>query len=115
MRDAFRITLTGHLTRTSLDAALRALEPELAIATRPLIADFRGITGYDADARALFIEWNTRYRAQLSSVAVVTANSFWPVVVSAMALASRQRMRVFQDESSALAWAYSGRTQESAE
>jgi hypothetical protein len=105
MTAALRITLTGHLTRSSLSATLHAVEGNLKSDNRPLIVDCRRMTGYDADARTLFVEWNTRYRARLSAVAVVGDAAFGPLLVSAMALAARQKMKVFRDEPSALAWA----------
>jgi hypothetical protein len=104
MATVLRIALKGHLTRSSLRTALVTIEPNLMKEVRCLVIDFRAITGYDADARSLFIEWNIRHKPRLKAVAVLTDNDFWPVLISAVALASRQRMQVFADESTALAW-----------
>jgi ABC-type transporter Mla MlaB component len=105
MTAALRITLTGHLTRSSLGVVLKSIEPRMKRESRLLIVDCRSLSGYDADARALFVEWNARHREQIRAVALVSDNNFFSVVVSAMALASRQRMKVFHDEPTALAWA----------
>jgi hypothetical protein len=108
MASALRLTLTGHLTSARLGTALGVLEGDLGAENRPLIVDFRQVTGYDPEARILFIDWNKRLRSRLRAVAILSANSFWPVMVSAMALATKQRMRVFADERSALEWVVTG-------
>jgi hypothetical protein len=108
MASALRLTLTGHLSSSRLGSALGMLEGDLGRENRPLIVDFRQVTSYDPDARILFIDWNKRHRARLRAVAILSENSFWPVMVSAMALATKQRMRVFVDERSALDWVAAG-------
>lgn len=108
MASTLRLTMTGHLTTLRLASALGVLEKDWGSENHPLIVDFRRVTGYDPDARVLFIDWNKRHRARLRAVAILSENSFWPVMVSAMALATKQRMRVFTDERSALDWVVTG-------
>lgn len=62
------------------------------------------MTGYDAEARQLFVEWNARHRARVTAVAIVTHKILWHVVIAAMALASGQRMRAADTPQAARRW-----------
>jgi ABC-type transporter Mla MlaB component len=99
------LTLTGHLTEDSL---ARALEPVTADIERgctvALLIDCLKMTGYDSAARALFVTWNGRFRGSVVHVAIVTDNSLWHMLVSAMALASGRSMRVYDRLADAQAW-----------
>ena len=99
------VGLTGHLTLASLKSALAEADAELRRGQRvALLVDCREMTGYDGDARAEFVRWNSARRLQLRAVAVVTEKALWHVVVSAMALATRQNMKAFDRLESAQRW-----------
>jgi hypothetical protein len=69
-----------------------------------LIVNCRTMTGYDADARALFVSWNARFRSRINRVAVLTEKILWHMVVGAMAVASGQRMKAFDSLEAADEW-----------
>ena len=56
------------------------------------------------EARERFVEWNRQHRARLRAVAVVTENRMYHMVISAMAMASGQRMKGFATFDAAHAW-----------
>ncbi len=105
------VQLDGHLSETVLRSALAGASVALveASAGANLLVDCRDMTGYDAAARQLFVEWNSRYKSKVKSVAVVTERRLWHVVVSAMALASGQRMKAFDSRVEALGWLEEGK------
>ncbi len=100
------VTLTGHLTREVLAQALDGATGRLGDGFHQvaLIVDCRSMTGYDADARALFVSWNARFRSRIDRVAVITEKVLWHMVVAAMAIASSQRMKAFDRVEKAEAW-----------
>jgi hypothetical protein len=100
------VTLTGHLTRDALEEALDGATRRLGqdFHQVALIVDCRTMTGYDADARALFASWNARFRSRINRVAVITEKVLWHMVVAAMAVASGQRMKAFDSMEAADAW-----------
>lgn len=103
------IHLCGHLTESSLARQLAPLTAYLGCLEQVpvgvgLLVDCSQMTGYDGAARALFVDWNARYRDRISSVAIVTDNKLWHMVIATMAMLSRQLMRPFQSEAEALAW-----------
>lgn len=104
--DAVLVELEGHLSEGSLRSALSEASAALAACTeqRHLLVDCMTMTGYDSAARQLFVEWNARNKSKVKSVAVVTQKTLWHVVVSAMALASGQRMKAFDSRGEALNW-----------
>ncbi len=100
------LDLSNHLTAPALATMLAPLTERLrrdAQALR-LLLDCRTMTGYDGEARAHFVEWNTAHRRRVERVAVVTGNTLWHMVVSAMSLASRQEMRAFSELDPARSW-----------
>ncbi|HJL16939.1 MAG TPA: STAS/SEC14 domain-containing protein [Sandaracinaceae bacterium LLY-WYZ-13_1] len=99
------VELTGHLTCEALDAALAGVEPRPPMV---LVVDCRAMTGYDAEARRRFVEWHREHRDRIAAVAVVTEKRLWHMIVSAMSLASGQRMRAFDAMDQARAWAAAG-------
>ncbi len=100
------IRLTGHLTAPDLEAAFARLAPRLRAATTTygLVVDCAEMTGYDAEARERFVEWNRAHHAQIARIAIVTQNRLWHMVISAMSLATSQPMRPFDDRDAARAW-----------
>ncbi|NOY91371.1 MAG: STAS/SEC14 domain-containing protein [Deltaproteobacteria bacterium] len=78
-------------------------ESELRAGTS-MIVDCASMDDYDADARALFVDWHREHRKQFGSVAVITDKRLWHMLVSAMSLASGQRMRAFNDLAQARNW-----------
>jgi hypothetical protein len=65
------------------------------------------MTGYDSDARSLFVAWNADHKKRIRCVAVITDKALWHVVVSAMSLASRQRIKAFYVREEGVGWATS--------
>jgi hypothetical protein len=100
------VTLTGHLTRAALEQALDGATQRLGqdFHQVALIVDCRTMTGYDADARALFMDWNARFRSRICRAAVITDKMLWHMVVAAMAVASGQRMKAFDKVEAADEW-----------
>ena len=107
--DAVSVELDGHLTLASLGAALHEAESRLR-RDEPvmLIVDCRTMSGYDGDARTEFVRWNARHRKRIRAVAVITEKTLWHLVVSAMALASGQKMKAFNDLADAKRWIAAG-------
>jgi hypothetical protein len=99
-------TLTGHLTRDALEQALDGATQRLGqdFHQVALIVDCRTMTGYDGDARALFVDWNARSRSRTARLAVLTEKVLWHMVVGAMAVASGQRMKAFDSLEAADEW-----------
>lgn len=95
--------LVGHLTSAALEETLTKVETEVALCAGMLV-DCSKMTGYDADARAYFVAWHRRKAEGIEGVAVVTRKPLWRLVISAMALASGQRMKAFDDVKSADRW-----------
>jgi hypothetical protein len=62
------------------------------------------MTGYDADARQRFVDWNRDCLLHVPRVAVVTTNPFWHLVVSAMGLAAGKQIKPFSDKMTAIDW-----------
>ena len=85
------ISLRGHLTALVLETALASVE---ATATG-LLVDATDMTDYDAGAREAFVAWNERMRSRIARVAVITQKPLWRMVISAMGVASRQKMKAF--------------------
>jgi len=100
--------LPAHLTLVALNERLIELDAELA--RRPsqaaigLLIDAREMSGYDADARARFVEWNGQVRGRIQRVAIITERHLWHMVVAAMSIASRQTMRAFDKAVEARRW-----------
>ncbi len=106
LSDVEALPLVGHLSRADLQTGLAPITAAIERGTcRALLVDCRKMTGYDADARALFVEWNAAKRHHLRRVAVVTENTLWWMVIATMALASRQKMKPFSDVDDAWRWA----------
>jgi hypothetical protein len=110
VRDApvvLQVEIADHLSERALEAALGPIAARLRADARPcrLVIDCGRMTGYDGEARSRFVAWNQAHRGRLERVAIVTANRLYQMVVSAMALASRQEMRAFDDLAAARAWA----------
>lgn len=69
-----------------------------------ILVNCLNMSNYELAARSSFVTWNARNRAKIDRVAVVTAKTVWHVVVSAMALASGQKMRAFHTLTQAEQW-----------
>ena len=95
------LRLEGHLTLESLELSLALLSVSPG---RPLLVDCTKMESYDSEARERFVGWHREHRAMISAVAVVTDKSLWHMIVSAMSLASGQKMRAFADVEAAHAW-----------
>ncbi len=99
------ITLAEHLTLEKVRLALDEAERTILVANQAdVLVECRAMVGYDLDARGAFVEWNARMRARIAHLAVLTDRPMWRLVVSGMALASRQNMRAFANRPDALAW-----------
>lgn len=94
------VQLRGHLTVLAVEAALSAVD---ATATAVLV-DALAMTDYDAEARAAFVAWNDRVRERITRVAVVIDKPLWRMVISAMGVAARQKMKAFDTVDAARAW-----------
>jgi hypothetical protein len=100
------VTLRAHLTATDLKRALDDAEVCLGTKRDPaaLLVDVSEMTGYENDARSMFVSWNAAHREHVTAVAIVTTNTLWAMVIAAMSLASRQKMKCFPTRSSAETW-----------
>jgi hypothetical protein len=86
-------------------ALARHLTLQIVAATRAdVVVDCSAMESYDVDARAAFVDWNSRMRSRVAHLAVLTTKPMWHLVVSGMALASRQKMKAFVHRTDALAW-----------
>jgi hypothetical protein len=97
------VVLGGHLTRDDLASALARVSVRTSERCG-LVVDCRTMTGYDAEARAHFVEWNREHRKSIVGIAIVTDNRLWSMVIGAMSLASSQRMRAWSTVEDARAW-----------
>lgn len=99
------LKLSGHLTRDTLEGALREVQPRIQRERLGvLLVDCLTMVDYDLAAREMFVSWLREHRWRFSSVAVVTSNRLWHLVVAAMALASRASVKAFDTRSDAEAW-----------
>lgn len=94
------VMLRGHLTALALETALASVD---ASATG-LLVEASDMTDYDAGAREAFVAWNDRMRSRITRVAIVTHKPLWRMVISAMGVASRQKMKAFDTVDAALTW-----------
>lgn len=99
--------MSSHLTADALVVEFAALDDVLNAGGECLylVVDSLAMTGYDPEARDLFVRWHAEHRAHMRGVGVVTDRMLWRMVVGAMALASRQTMRTFSGVQEALEWA----------
>ena len=98
-----RIDLVGHLTAEKLKLALTKAEA----ATAPKIAllvDCLAMTGYDGEARSLFVGWHKGMQRRVTRTAIVLNQPFWRIVISAMSLASSAPMHAFDTHQEAEKW-----------
>jgi hypothetical protein len=102
--DVRRLELSGRVTQSSLEEALRDVESRLGSVGTTLLIDARRMESYEPGARDAFVRWNTERRDVLRAVAVLTENALWHAVVAAMGFASAQKLRAFRSESEAVAW-----------
>jgi hypothetical protein len=99
------IALRGHLGAEALEIALADATARLrGGGTASLIVDCLSMTGYDPDARAVFVEWNKSSRGRVRRVAILTTNSLWRMVISVMGMASSTEMKPFTSRSDAMVW-----------
>jgi len=100
------IVLNGHLTLSDLERALVPASKQLRSAATHanLLFDCLSMTGYDKAARERFVEWHRTSRGHLGRVGIVTSNSLWYVVVSAMSLAAGHPMKAFNSVIAAESW-----------
>jgi len=100
------IALKGHLTLSELERALEptAMQLRSAATNANLLFDCLAMTGYDKAARERFVEWHRASRGHLGRVGIVTSNSLWYVVVSAMSLAAGHPMKAFNSVIAAESW-----------
>jgi hypothetical protein len=102
----FEVILQGHLTAASLAQALGPVQDRIGARTENLrlLFDCRTMTGYDREARELFVNWHRRCSARGCRIAILLENPLWHLVVAAMALASGKQMKSFSDRPSAIGW-----------
>lgn len=100
------IALRGELTSDTLRPQLALAEEQMeAVGGQvSLLFDCSSMTGYAPDARSEFVHWNQEHKEKVGAVAIVTDRSLWRMVISAMALASRQDMRAFEEVPEARTW-----------
>jgi ABC-type transporter Mla MlaB component len=102
------IELVGHLSADALERQLAEVRKQLTAAAadaRPaLLVDASRMTDYDHAARELFVRFGAEQRKRVRSVAIVTENKLWLMVITAMSLASGQSMRGFGTREQASAW-----------
>lgn len=100
------VALDGHLTVAALTAALHPVRDRVSLSPGGvrLLFDCRTMRGYDREARQLFVDWHRECSARVVRIAVVTENPLWPLVVSAMALASHREMKAFSNKEAAMRW-----------
>ncbi len=105
-RSRVTLSLVGHLTEDTLEAALKRADAEIyaAKARLVLVVDCLTMTGYDSAARSLFVSWNSHHKNDFAGVAVITRNSLWHMVVGSMSFASGQKMRAFDTLSDSTVW-----------
>lgn len=105
---AVSISIAGHLTVEALERSFAGVAEELASSAAgelfDLVVDAELMTGYDADARARFVEWNAANKRRIRRVAILTDKVLWHMVVAAMSVASGQKMRAFGTRAQADAW-----------
>ena len=103
-----QISLVGHLTSAALERSFESIAAE--VATLPegrsfdLVVDALAMTGYDADARSRFVEWNASNKERIRRVAIVTDKVLWHMVIAAMSVASGQKMRGLATQALAREW-----------
>jgi hypothetical protein len=97
-------TLRGHLKRADLERELARAGAEMHDVRCGLVMNCLEMTDYDLDARHAFVEWQRANRSRIVGVAILTTKTAWHIVISAMALASGQRMRPFETRDAAEAW-----------
>ncbi|HEY2408553.1 MAG TPA: STAS/SEC14 domain-containing protein [Polyangiaceae bacterium] len=105
-RPIVTVELEAHLSEQGLKATLATAEASIRKYAEPvgLLVDCRKMESYDAAARAHFVEWNSGMRKRIARLAVVTERQLWHMVVSGMALASRQTMKPFSEIVPARDW-----------
>lgn len=101
------ITLHEHLTLAALEAELKRATSAIHSASDKVVltVDCRTMHGYDGDARARFVQWNSQHRNRIRCVAVITHKALWHMVVGAMAIASGQKMKAFEHLEQVTPWA----------
>lgn len=112
MATFFRMILRGHLTESSLEAALDQLArdtaavpaPERARARLRILVDCSSMSSYDPEARSRFVRWGRESVQRLERVGIVTDKTLWHMIIRAMALASGVQMRPFVNPADAEAW-----------
>jgi len=104
MSSVATVQLEGHLTPGQLATALAGVHKDATA----VVLDCRPMDSYDFSARKAFVDWNEQHRGRIRRVAIVTANPLWPLVISAMALASKQNMKAFRSAEDAGHWASEG-------
>jgi len=100
MSNIATVQLRGHLTALALESALSAVDSSATA----LLVEALEMTDYDAEARTAFVAWNERTRGRIQRVAIVTDKPIWRMVISAMGVASRQKMKAFDSIAAAQAW-----------
>lgn len=104
----YELLLKEHATKDSLEKALKPIS--YALDHLPLgfkgclLVDASMMTGYDVEARAYFVEWNSKYRVRLHAVAIVTEKTLWHMVIAAIGVAARQTMKAFYSLDEAQKW-----------
>lgn len=102
----FVLLLDGTLTNSTLQRVFAEIQPALdaSVDKVAILVNCLNMSNYELAARSSFVTWNARNRAKIDRVAVVTTKTVWHVVVSAMALASGQKMRAFHTLTQAEQW-----------
>ncbi len=105
--DVVLTQLAGELTQPYLHVVLTQAKADIT-PNCGMLVDCTAMTAYDGAARTYFVEWHRAHRERFRGVAIVTTKQLWHLVISAMAVASGQRMRAFHDRATAEAWIREG-------
>ena len=101
------VIIRGQLTREAMTRLLAPVSAAIRRSTErcAVLVDCLAMTGYDLDARKIFVDWNAEHRKRIDRVAIITDKQLWQLVVTAMALASGQRMQPFSTRNAGREWA----------
>lgn len=99
--EVLSVTFTGHLEVNWLKDTLESLDVRPGMG---LLIDCSQMTSYDREARTFFVDWHREHRKIIDAVAIVTDNMLYRMIIAAMAMASEQTMRAFDDVSTAQTW-----------
>lgn len=105
MRPIHVLRLENHLTLNHLRDLFAGIEPMLLEAQAGIIIDARRMSGYATEARDWFADsWAPRWADRVIGIGVVTGRVMWRIVVTALGLTTRIKMRAFDEIVEAHSW-----------